>query len=126
LFKRHEAVIQVVPKYKELSVQKVWTYVAQNDELIEYFPDLADGQFPERDYLFAIVSTLYPKSLRKLIEEARIHRAKAGDEDDEELIWILPEIKKSIMDIISQKGKFKVFDKSSHKRQSLESTKRQG
>ena len=70
-----------------------------------YLPDYRDGELPERDYLFNIISTKYPKSLRELIEHARTQRAQQDLKDDEELIFISSEIKKEIMSVVSQKGK---------------------
>ena len=97
--------LQIVPKYPELSVSTVWKYIKENDELMAYFPDYPDAQLPERDYMFAVISTVYPKASRKLIEQTRINRASECKEMDDDLIEINRELKDEIMRIISQKRK---------------------
>ena len=44
-------------KYPELSVDKVWAQLSQNEQAKKYFPDYAKGQAPERHYLFGIASS---------------------------------------------------------------------
>ena len=103
--KRHIVVLQVVSKYPELSVSTIWKYIRESKELMEYFPDYPEIQLPERDYMFAVVSTVFPKALRKLIEETRMNRTSKNKEMDNDLIEINKEIKEEIMKIISIKRK---------------------
>ena len=72
---------------------------------MEYLPDYREGELPDREYFFNIISTAFPKSLRELIAAARTQRAQQDMKDDEELVHISSEIKKEIMDVVSQKGK---------------------
>ena len=107
--KRSDLALQVVPKYPELSVNKVWKQVKQDPALMEFFPDYQPNQLLERDYLFAIISTKLPRALRELIKESRASRSAAQNEDDdEEIIEIHPEIKVEIMKILTQKRKLKI------------------
>ena len=102
---RKDVAMQVVPKYPELSVDKVWAQLSQNEQAKKYFPDYAKGQAPERDYLFGIASSLFPDALRELVEEARIKRAKYDDPDNDELIEMTPDIKDKILSVLTQKSK---------------------
>ena len=103
MLKSHEVISQVVPKYKELSVSKMWKEVKANPELMQYFPNYPNGQLPEREFMFSIISTKHAKELRDLVIEARKHRSITNMEDDEELIHISKEFMEEIRDVFAQK-----------------------
>ena len=96
--------MQVVPKYRELSTRQIWTYVKGCQGLMIYFPDYTESQLPDREFMFAIISTVYPKSLRELVEKAREKRSLKEDADKDELIEIDPEVLNRIMSVLTMKS----------------------
>ena len=75
MLKQKDITIIKVPKYKELSVTKIWTLVKETDDIFQYFPDYSNKQFPDRDYMFSILWTLRFDTMQKMIEKARKNRA---------------------------------------------------
>ena len=59
---------------------------------------------PERNFFFAILSTLYPDKLHSLINDAISHRSAIQAEADDDLIEVTPEIKEAIDKIPVGKG----------------------
>ena len=94
----------VVPRYKELGIKKIWPLVKEIEELNEYFLILKENQFPERSFMWTIISILRPDVTKKLIEEARKHRSIKPDENRDNLVEVDPEIFKEIQSVVSQKG----------------------
>jgi hypothetical protein len=94
----------IAPKYKELSVYKLWPFIKEVDELMLYFPDYEEDEFPERDFLYTVISTLQPDVTKKLIQEAREKRSVHKTEDEEELVELDSEIKKEIFGVMAQKS----------------------
>ena len=107
--KTDEVTLLAAPKYSELSVEKIWRKVAEIPELKQYFPDLDDGQLPERDFLFSILSTLRRDELKNLIHEARGVRAIANKSNDDDMIAVLPWIKDEMFKILPTKSKLILF-----------------
>ena len=97
-------ITQVVPKYGELSLSKMWAQVKADPELMIYFPDYLESQLPDRDYMFSIISTVYPKTLKEIISKARENRAIVNEADDDELIEIDPNIKSLIVNVLEHKS----------------------
>ena len=95
----------VVPKYAKLSVKNVWMFVKESEELMKYFPDYNDSQLPDREFMFSVISTKFPQALLSLIREAKDKRAIIEENDDSEIIEILPEIREAIMGVLSHKSK---------------------
>lgn len=89
--------MMIVPRYKELSVGHIWSFIREVDELSEYFPDLEEEQLPDRDFLVAIISTLSPDETKTLVAEARAQRSVQKDQDESNLVKIVPDIKEEIM-----------------------------
>ena len=48
----------------------MWEYIKEIKEIHQYFPDYTQKQLPERDYLFAVVSTLQSHVLDSLVSDA--------------------------------------------------------
>jgi hypothetical protein len=49
-----------MPRYKELGVRPVWSFVKELPDLMEYFPDVGENGVPERSFLWGILGTLRP------------------------------------------------------------------
>ena len=68
MLEKTEVIILSVPRFHELNVKDIWELVKEVDELLQYFPDYPDGQLPERDFLFTILSTVRPEGLKQIIK----------------------------------------------------------
>ena len=111
--KKDETIILDVPKYAELSVDKLWAFVKQWDDLMMYFPDLEESQQPERSFILSILSTLRLEELRTLIQEARSHRSIINNSDRNQLIEMQSDIKDTIFGVLPQKSnafRFRIFE----------------
>ena len=64
-----------VPKYEELSVEKLWAFVQEWPELVEYFPDLDQGKLPERFFIMGALWTLRGEEMKELIKNERENRS---------------------------------------------------
>ena len=60
VFKNEEVRKVRVPRYKELTVDKVMTHCVEKSEILSYLPDLPENGEPhvDRDFLFTIVNTV--------------------------------------------------------------------
>ena len=76
----------VAPKYKELGVKKLWPYIKELEDLAIYFPDMKPDQYPDRDYMWTVISTLRTDVTQKLVKQARDHRSVTREENNEELV----------------------------------------
>ena len=63
-----------------------------------YFPDFQEGELPDREFMWTILSTLREDAVKEIIRDARKKRAVSAEEDKEELIEIDPEILKMILE----------------------------
>ena len=73
-----------VPKFDELSVQKIFPLKAKDPAFMAYFPDkLPQGRWPDRRYFFNILSTLEHDYLQHLIAHANRQRHTAQDHEAE-------------------------------------------
>ena len=95
----------MVPRFKELSVQSIWTLVKKSEELIKYFPDYADNQLPDRGYMFAILATLKSEVIRSIIKNARKNRAVQNENNEEELVYITKSMYEEINGVLTQNCK---------------------
>ena len=68
-----------------------------------HFPDYLKDQLPEREFVFAIISTVRPGQLKQLIDAARSQRSVDKVDEKDDAIEITAEIKEAIMQVISQK-----------------------
>ena len=80
----------IVPKYKELGVNKILALINVVDELNAYFPDYRDNELPEREFMWGVISTIIPEETIKLISDARISRGVKKEENQDELVEVDP------------------------------------
>ena len=86
-----------IPRYKELSTKRVWSFVKEIPELLKYFPELSDDELPDRSYMWTVLSTLKMEEWKKLVEEARKARGQNLEESKESLIEVHPEILEKLL-----------------------------
>ena len=71
-----------VPHYEELSVNKLWPTLKDDDDFNIYFQDkYPDDKGPNHDYFFNILNTVYPDYLQQVTEHASKQRFTAEGED---------------------------------------------
>ena len=62
-----------------------------------YFHDYLETQIPDRNFMYSIISTVFPSALKHLIKEAKAKRSLVVDNQDSDIIEIKPEIIEAIM-----------------------------
>ena len=92
----------MVPRFKELSVQSIWTLVKESEELTKYSPDYADNQLPDRKYMFSIIATLKSERIRSIIKNARKSRVVQNENNEEELVYITKSMYEEINEVLTQ------------------------
>ena len=94
-----------VPKYSEISVENLWKFVQECEDLKEYMPDLEDGKLPEQDFLMGILCTLKANEMKDLIQEARDNRALANNNDSDMMIEVTNLAKDQLLNLVPNKSK---------------------
>ena len=94
-----------IPVYLELEPKNMWPLINQNEDLIEYFPDIKPSQFPEKEFLYGIMCTLRPDGVRQLIANGVKNRSPETPEDNGDLIEVTVDLKDTIMNLFSMKSK---------------------
>ena len=59
-----------MPKFPELSVEKIWSFIKDDPELPKYFLKYKAKQMPNRDYLWTVLNTIRPDQVSNLHKEA--------------------------------------------------------
>ena len=95
-----------IPSFDELSVKKLWEHFKNNKTVMEYMPDYAPEELPERDFFFNVLSTLYPKEVQLLVEASYKARQLHFKKMKDEMIELTPEIKKLIESTVTYKSKY--------------------
>ena len=94
----------IVPRYKELRVRDIWDKIKDIEEYTVYFPDFAEKQQPERDYLIGIISSLNPEATKIIVKEARDKRSIVQKDNPGELVKITAEMQEELRKIMPQKS----------------------
>ena len=71
-----------------------------------YSPDLKDTQFPEKEFMFGILSTLNPDADRELVAEGMKNRRPIAQDDNRDLVEVSGELKDAVINLFSIKSKF--------------------
>ena len=82
----------------------VWGFVKETEKLSVYFPDYEEGVFPERDYLWTIISSVMPNETKELIQNSRIKRG-INKKDNQELVKLTDQMKEEIFSVVGQISK---------------------
>ena len=77
-----------MPKFPELSVEKIWPFIKDDSELSKYFPKYKAKQMLNRDYLWTVLSTIRPDQVSNLRKEALEKRSVQNDKEIGETIKI--------------------------------------
>ena len=79
--------------------------VREIEDLNQHFPDYAESQLPDRDYMFTVLATLRLEILQNMITNARRNRAKDNQDDDSELVHISEKMYQEINSVMTGKCK---------------------
>jgi hypothetical protein len=96
-----------VPEYHELAIKEIWPKFKSKEFITDYFPNYSDSQYPDRDFFYAVLCTIFPSETKELISEARSRRASQNDPDQGELVEIDPEVKANIMSVLNYPSKYR-------------------
>ena len=88
---------------------KVWQKIKDIDEISEYFPDLKEGELPDRNYMWNVLNTLKPNSTKSIIKAALKNRSIENEGDSDNMIEIAPEYLEKLLSIGIQKVKVMKF-----------------
>ena len=95
-----------IPKYPELATKNIWPLIKENNNLMAYFPYMKDSQFPEKEFMFGILSTLNPDAVRELVTAGMKNRRIDVQDDHGDLVEVCGELKDTVPDLYTMKSKF--------------------
>ena len=95
----------MVPKYPELGVNKIWNYVRELLELMQYFPHYNGKSFPERQYMWDILYTLKSHIVADFIKDARRNRGLEKNDDHDQIIKIASHFWDEISTLVMVNGR---------------------
>ena len=88
MLKQNEVIKIIVPRYEELKVEQVWPLIKEIDDLMLYFPDYGDKQYPDRKFMYSILGTIRFEQLKTMVEGARTNRSITEEENDDNFVHI--------------------------------------
>ena len=84
----------------------MWEFVKEIPELLQYFPDYTPSQWPDKDYLFSVLSELRGPALKELVVEARKKRSIYEEPEIGEYVEVTDQFKQQISEIFTQKSRY--------------------
>ena len=99
-----ELQIQNVPSFNKLSTKKMWEHFKENVTIKQYFPEYKAGEYPERDFFFAILNTLYPQGVDHLVDVAYKARKVHFKRQEDDMIQFTNEMKEEIKNVFVYKS----------------------
>ena len=82
----------------------MWEHFKGNSTVKEYFPEYKEGEYPERDYFFAILNTLYSQGVDKLVDAAYKARKVHFKKQEDDMIQLTNEMKEEIKNVVVYKS----------------------
>ena len=101
----HEIEKKNIPFFNELSIKQLWNHFKNNATIISYFPEYGANEYPERDFFFNVLWTLYPNEVEMMIQAAYKASNLHYKKKNEELVELTNEIKEAIKSTITYKSK---------------------
>ena len=105
MIKQGDVIKIIVPRYKELSVDKIWEMISEIDDLMLYFPDYKEKQKPDRHFIFAVLSTLRHDVLKDIVSSARNNRSIENEDREDDFVFIESNLFKEISDVMAHRSK---------------------
>ena len=78
----------IIPKFKELSIENIWTMVKDVPELNKFYLDFKDKKKCDRKYMFQILATMRFDEISSMIRNAKKNRFLLENNDEDETILI--------------------------------------
>ena len=75
----------------------MWDHFKSNISVKQYFPDYAANEYPEKEFFFAVLNTLYPRETENLTEAAYKLRKTYHKRNEDDMIKVTNEVKEDIM-----------------------------
>ena len=97
--------MQNIHSFTELSISKLWNHFKGNQSIMKYMPDYESNQVTEKEFFFGVLSTVYPKETRDMVEAAYKARNTHYKKENDKMVELTPEVKKAIDSILSYKSK---------------------
>jgi len=69
-------VVGTYPRFSEFSAQKLYEHVKTNVNVVRYLPFYSKKRKPSKSFLFDIVNTVYPNSIRNVLDIQTIARSE--------------------------------------------------
>ena len=70
-----------------------------------YFPNFKPSQFPEKEFMYGILSTLKPDEVRQLVAQSLKDRAPKSQDEKDDFVEVTKELYNSIQDLYFMKSK---------------------
>ena len=102
---RSEINFVAVPKYSEISVEKLWRFVQECEDILQYFPYMDEGKLPERDFMMGILCTFKNAEMKELIKQARDSRALSNNSDTDMMVEVVETAKDQLLSLLPNKSK---------------------
>ena len=81
----------------------VWLQIKELNDVKHYFPDLKDGQLPDREFIWDILHTLKTMTAKSLINNALEGRWLANEESKDNMVEIVHEYRENLMEVVVKK-----------------------
>ena len=82
----------------------MWKHFKGNSTVKEYFPEYKEGVYPESDYFFAILNTLYPQGFDKLMDAVYKARKVHFKKQEDDMIQLTNKMKEEIKNVVVYKS----------------------
>ena len=77
--------------------------------LKRYLPDYNDSTYPEKQFFYPLISTLFPTEVADLVKEARKRRSIEQETNEAVMVEVCEEMKKEIEDLLVHPSKVIYF-----------------
>ena len=91
----------MVPRFKELSVYKVWPKITEVNDLMQFFLDYKQNQLPERNYMCSILATFKLNKVKAMIKNARDNREIKKPSNNDRLVHIEKKLYEEIQGVMT-------------------------
>ena len=105
MIKQGDVIKIIVPRYKELSVDKIWQMISEIDDLMLYFPEYKKKQKPDRHFMLAVFSTLRHDELKEIVSSACNIRSIENEDRGDDFVFIESNFFKEISDVMAHRNK---------------------
>ena len=82
-----------VPKFDELGVNQIYPKFTLDQKVMQYMQDsYPKNRFPDRNYFYTVLNTLYPEYVAELIAHSQMQRySSTGQDNDKKRVSVTEE-----------------------------------